>query len=101
MKYSEAKKAIQDVGRSELEDLLNKCGEGVIAEYQNYGYSLSDFEEAYQGEYKNDEEFTRELLESCGEIPKFPSYIHIDWEATARDIMQDYFEIQGHYFRAV
>ena len=28
-----------------------------------------------------------------------PAYIHIDWEGTARDIMMDYFEDHGYYFR--
>lgn len=32
-----------------------------------------------------------EMLEDCGEIPKnLPSYIAIDWEATARNIQVDY-----------
>jgi hypothetical protein len=31
------------------------------------------------------------MLEDCGEIPKdLPHYIHIDWEATARDVQVDY-----------
>jgi len=61
---------------------------------------IDDIEEAYQGEYKNDEDFVQELLESIGEIPKdFPVYIHIDWESTARDVMMDYSEENGHYFR--
>lgn len=28
-----------------------------------------------------------------------PVYIHIDWDRTARDIMMDYAEENGHYFR--
>ena len=36
-------------------------------------------------------EYAQELLEDCGSIPKdLPHYIHIDWEATARDIRVDY-----------
>ena len=61
---------------------------------------LSDFEEAYQGSYISDEEFVQKLLEETGELPKdLPHYIHIDWEYTARDIMMDYSEQDGHYFR--
>lgn len=64
-------------------------------------YATADqVEEAYQGEYTSDEEFVQQLLEDTGEIPKdFPAYIHIDWEGTARDIMMDYFEENGYYFR--
>lgn len=37
------------------------------------------------------EEYTRELLEEIGYIPKdFPTWIEIDWEATARNVEQDY-----------
>ena len=61
---------------------------------------LSDFDEARQGHHKNDEDFVWELLESTGDLPKdLPPYIHIDIEATARDIMMDYSEQDGYYFR--
>ncbi len=36
-------------------------------------------------------DYVQEMLEDCGEIPaNLPHYIHIDWEATARDVMVDY-----------
>lgn len=61
---------------------------------------LKDFDEAYQGRWDSDEDFIQELVKSMGDIPKdFPSYIHIDWEDTARDIMRDYSDENGHYFR--
>jgi len=61
---------------------------------------LEDFEESYQGKWDNDEEFVQELLTSTGDLPEeLPFYIHIDWETTARDIMMDYSEQDGHYFR--
>jgi len=37
------------------------------------------------------EDYTKELLEECGYIPKdFPSWIAIDWEETAEAVQQDY-----------
>ena len=37
------------------------------------------------------EDYVRELLEDCGDIPKnIPHYIAIDWEQTARNIRVDY-----------
>ena len=61
---------------------------------------LSDIDEAYQGEFKDDEDFVQNLLEDIGDIPSnLPSYIHIDWERTASDVMCDYCEYNGHYFR--
>lgn len=57
-------------------------------------------EESYNGEFNNDVDFTQNLLEDCGDIPEnLPSYIHIDWESTARDIMFDYSTSNNHYFR--
>jgi len=62
--------------------------------------TFSDAQEAYSGQFNNDVDFVYDLLESCGDIPKdLPSYIHIDWESTARDIMYDYSEANGYYFR--
>lgn len=40
------------------------------------------------------EDYARELLEDCGDIPRnLPHYIEIDWEATARNIRMDYTEV--------
>lgn len=53
----------------------------------------------YYGEYANDIEFVEYLYEN--DIPfNLPSFVVIDWEATARSIMFDYFESTGHYFRS-
>jgi antirestriction protein len=63
--------------------------------------TIEDAMDAYQGQFDNDIDFTMELLESCGDIPKeLPSYIVIDWEATARTIMYDYSSHNDFYFRA-
>jgi hypothetical protein len=36
-------------------------------------------------------DYVEEMLKDCGEIPKeIPWYVVIDWEATARNIEQDY-----------
>lgn len=41
------------------------------------------------------EDYCQEMLEDIGEMPKdFPSYIVIDWEATARNLRHDYTEIE-------
>jgi len=59
--------------------------------------SLSD---SYYGEYNSDEDFAQEILEQDGSIPEnLPSYIYIDWEATARDLMYSYMTSNGYYFR--
>ena len=38
--------------------------------------------------------YARELLEDCGTIPKdLPHWVHIDWEATASEMLADYSEV--------
>ncbi|TWP31591.1 antirestriction protein ArdA [Apibacter muscae] len=59
-------------------------------------------EESYTGKYNTDQEFVEELLEQTGDIPEnLPSYIHIDWESTTRNIMYDYSTSNNHYFRDI
>lgn len=62
--------------------------------------ALAEEAEGYAADWKYGETLIRdsyfrdyciEMLEDCGEIPKnLPSYIEIDWEATARNIQVDY-----------
>jgi antirestriction protein len=81
----------------------NDWNEEAVIAYVGLGIGdddLSNFEEAYQGEWSCDEVFVQELLEDTGDLPKdLPPYLHIDWESTARDIMMDYSEQDGYYFR--
>lgn len=80
------------------EAYANNCGfDGDIEKL------ISDTEEAYQGEYQNDEEFAEELADQLGLIPENNSWpnSYIDWERAARDLMMDYFEYSGHYFRNI
>lgn len=62
---------------------------------------LRDFEEAYQGEYSSDEDFARDIAESLGELPAIDQWPHycIDWKYAARELMYDYSEENGYYFR--
>ncbi len=101
MKLSQVRKLLKEIDRDTLEGLLGRFEEGLIWEYYNQGYGLGDMDEAHQGEYSSDEDFVQEMVESLGEIPEsLPAYISIDWERTTNDIMMDYYEIEGHYFRS-
>lgn len=64
------------------------------------GIALKDFDEAYQGEYPSDKEFAMDMARRLGSIKDFewPLYC-IDWEWAARDLMTDFQEHNGHYFR--
>lgn len=59
-----------------------------------------DAEEAYCGEFGDDEAFAMDMAENIGfEQPNNWPYNCIDWEQASRDLMYDYFEVDGHYFR--
>ena len=66
-----------------LRDLMEEAGSSPDWEY---GESL--IRDSYFTEY------AQQLLEDCGELPPdLPSYIEIDWEATARNLRVDYFSV--------
>ena len=58
-------------------------------------------EELYQGEYYSDEDFAYQQADDLGLVPESNDWpiSYIDWNAAARDLMMDYGESNGHYFR--
>ena len=60
-------------------------------------------DEAYAGTARSDEEFAENLANELGLIPADDAMSwpmgHIDWEGAARDLMMDYAENDGFYFR--
>nr|WP_228407990.1 antirestriction protein ArdA [Chryseobacterium sp. CBTAP 102] len=61
---------------------------------------LHNLSDSYFGQYNSDEDFAQDILEQDGSIPEnLPSYIYIDWEATARHLMYDYMSSNGYYFK--
>jgi antirestriction protein len=83
-----------------LDDNEKEILEAYIEATGDASATLDDANDAYYGQFDSDVDFTQQLLEDCGEIPKdLPNYIVIDWEATARQIMWDFMEYQGFYFR--
>lgn len=57
--------------------------------------------EAYQGEFRSDIDFAQELADQLGTVNESATWPMncIDWEQAAREIMYDYFESNGFYFR--
>ena len=62
---------------------------------------LESFQEAYQGEFNSDEDFARSIAADLGAIDKNASWPNncIDWEKAAKELMYDYAEEGGYYFR--
>jgi len=86
-------------------DLCNQYDQGAVDAYLALGIEsdngLDNFEEAYAGQYDSDEEFAQDMAENIGEVPtetRWPHYC-IDWERAARELMYDYSEEAGYYFR--
>ena len=76
----------------------------VVQEMMDYGIeSVSQFEDAYQGQHLDGASFAEQLCEDCGylEESNLPTFIqsHIDWETVwSNELRFDYFEIDGHFF---
>lgn len=63
--------------------------------------TIEQFEEAYAGEYTSDEDFAQDLAEDIGAIDDSAVWPNtcIDWKRAARELMYDYAEENGYYFR--
>lgn len=93
-----------------LEEVNDPEAFAAYAEHVGAEYATPDgFEEAFQGEYRSEEDFAQELAEDLGVVPEdagWPAYC-IDWERAARDLfMGDYFSAQDsggrvYVFRAL
>jgi hypothetical protein len=70
----------------ELASLLSDlCGNGGDEQWRGDWYPVALIRDSYFTEY------TRDMLVDCGTIPHdLPSWVHIDWDATAREVMMDY-----------
>jgi hypothetical protein len=101
---------LEDLGISNDDELYEFCD---IFYSDNNSYEIEvfqaayecdipfeDIDEMYQGQWDDDETFVMRLLEDTGMIPSdLPNFIYIDWERTAENVMDDYVEHRGHYFR--
>ena len=63
--------------------------------------TFSDAEEAYMGKWESDMDFAESQADDLGYTNKGDSwpYTCIDWKQAARELMWDYFEQDGYYFR--
>jgi antirestriction protein len=85
--------------------LVNSLDETINQAYiDNVGeeYATAEqVEESYSGEYPSDTAFAQDMAEQWGLINKdlaWP-YTCIDWDQASNELMYDYFESNGYYFR--
>jgi antirestriction protein len=83
-----------------LED-TEYCSEDVISAGIECGVSIDNIDEAYSGSFGSDEDFAEDMAEQLGEIDTNKSWPHncIDWDGAVKELMYDYSEHNGHYFR--
>jgi antirestriction protein len=85
-------------------DILKNCHEpDALMAYVEYGNDAGDFEEAYAGQYDSDADFAQDMAEQLDCLDKNSSWPQncINWDLAARDLMYDYFETSGYYFRSI
>ena len=92
---------------ADVREAIDEFNEEIVEAYaDNVGWgnvTLDAIQEAYSGAYDSDEKFAQDMAEQLGYIQEdvqWP-YTAIDWERAARDLMYDYFESNGHYFRNI
>jgi len=63
--------------------------------------TISEFEEAFIGEFRSHGDFAEDTMNGIIEIPEHLQY-YIDWEKMGRDMVHEgYFETRGYYFRSL
>ena len=89
----------------EMSDEMNIPTE-VIKEFADdtQDFDLSDIKEAYADRFDSDKDFAMDMADNTGAVDlknqPWPLYC-IDWEYAARELMMDYTEYNGYYFRNV
>jgi hypothetical protein len=101
MTCSQTKECINDIGRDGLEKLIDRLGEDCVSAGLSLGILPENIEEAYAGSFTSDTDFAYDMAEQLGELPKDNRWPHycIDWEYAAKELMMDYGEEGGFYFR--
>jgi antirestriction protein len=100
--FSMITESIIDEHLFELIHSLDDDEAEVYAAYRkNFEGSWDECQDAYSGKYDSDEDFAQDMAEQCGMLQDRVSwpYTCIDWEWAARELMYDYIEENGHYFR--
>ena len=86
--------------------LLSQLTAAEMDMYEAYRKNVSDgtfseAEEAYVGKYESDIDFAQNMADNSGYTNHDATwpYTCIDWKMAARELMWDYFEQDGYYFR--
>ena len=85
-------------------DLINDLAACIdTGGYMTLDELITYHETNYAGKHDNEREFAQEYAESVGDENAVPEHMrpYIDWEHYARELMYDYWQSGGHYWRSV
>lgn len=96
-RFEELETAVYDVPMADAIEEFETLRD-ILAELAGYGGDEQWRGDWYPVTLVCDSHFTdyaRELLEDCGTVPAdLPSWVEIDWEATARNVRVDYTPVE-------
>ena len=94
--------AMESMDNNQHEPFFIWCENGHHSLADEDVYDLiSSFEEEFQGQYDDEEDFARELVNELYDLPAFAKQ-YFDYEAFARDLfIGDYWYEDGYVFRLV
>jgi hypothetical protein len=102
--YEYLKQCLRDMGRDWVEDkLADDDGEDKLNSACACDIEPENIDEAYAGTFRDDEEFAQNMAGFVGAIKDdigWP-YDCIDWGMVVRELMFDYCEDGGFYFRVM
>ena len=106
--YNDMVDFIKEYGEKDFRDyyetynrLCEDYGQNLVDEFiEEFDVStIENFEDMYQGQYRNGAEFAQQIATDCGYIKSYqgdlPSWIEIDWEKTWDNLSYDYTELIG------
>lgn len=104
--YSES--SFDEEAFDNIAEYVRLCGlydQDALDAYMDWSYDndLSQFEERYQGEWRDEEDFARSIVDDCYDLDRLMGNLasYFDYEAFARDLfMGDYYFDNGYVFRA-
>jgi hypothetical protein len=90
--------------QKELEELADYSGDNdldVVSAARECDIDYKNIDEAYSGSFRDDEDFAEDMAISLGYMDKTPQwpFTCIDWTQAASELMYDYSESNGYYFR--
>jgi antirestriction protein len=70
--------------------------------WENWGDWIADFEEAYQGEWTDEQEFADQIANDAIAGDSATAQLYFDYQSFARDLfMGDYWSSNGYIFRSI